>query len=132
MLLECFCCVLFFLFFMSSRRRHTRCALVTGVQTCALPICFAGLDLSTAFSISRAFEYELKGSLVRARDTRWGRFLPWIPSDRISNALTWQITSGRSQQTVPAIYLSLQYEHVARQTRYEPESDFALDRKSVV
>src|SRR3546814_14256151 len=26
--------------FVSSRRRHTRCALVTGVQTCALPICF--------------------------------------------------------------------------------------------
>src|SRR3546814_10824443 len=25
--------------FLSSRRRHTRCALVTGVQTCALPIC---------------------------------------------------------------------------------------------
>src|SRR3546814_1126545 len=25
-------------FFVSSRRRHTRCALVTGVQTCALPI----------------------------------------------------------------------------------------------
>src|SRR3546814_1612225 len=30
-----------FLFFFSSRRRHTRCALVTGVQTCALPICTA-------------------------------------------------------------------------------------------
>src|SRR3546814_1724928 len=30
--------ICFFLFF-SSRRRHTRCALVTGVQTCALPIC---------------------------------------------------------------------------------------------
>src|SRR3546814_2432150 len=27
-------------FFFSSRRRHTRCALVTGVQTCALPISF--------------------------------------------------------------------------------------------
>src|SRR3546814_10266287 len=26
-------------FCFSSRRRHTRCALVTGVQTCALPIC---------------------------------------------------------------------------------------------
>src|SRR3546814_15148512 len=26
-------------FYFSSRRRHTRCALVTGVQTCALPIC---------------------------------------------------------------------------------------------
>src|SRR3546814_4147191 len=28
----------FSIFFFSSRRRHTRCALVTGVQTCALPI----------------------------------------------------------------------------------------------
>src|SRR3546814_5336113 len=26
------------MFFVSSRRRHTSCALVTGVQTCALPI----------------------------------------------------------------------------------------------
>src|SRR3546814_2686127 len=31
----CYCLIFFF----SSRRRHTRCALVTGVQTCALPIC---------------------------------------------------------------------------------------------
>src|SRR3546814_11424178 len=30
--------VILCLFFFSSRRRHTRCALVTGVQTCALPI----------------------------------------------------------------------------------------------
>src|SRR3546814_7213025 len=30
-------------FFFSSRRRHTRCALVTGVQTCALPIYNAGI-----------------------------------------------------------------------------------------
>src|SRR3546814_1582505 len=35
----CFCVFyIVFLFFFSSRRRHTRCALVTGVQTCALPI----------------------------------------------------------------------------------------------
>src|SRR3546814_5740657 len=38
------CCVFYLIysfidFFFSSRRRHTRCALVTGVQTCALPIC---------------------------------------------------------------------------------------------
>src|SRR3546814_14051666 len=32
---------LFSAFFFSSRRRHTRCALVTGVQTCALPIFIA-------------------------------------------------------------------------------------------
>src|SRR3546814_437459 len=30
--------------FFSSRRRHTRCALVTGVQTCALPISLVLID----------------------------------------------------------------------------------------
>src|SRR3546814_15850791 len=34
----CWLFSLFVFFFFSSRRRHTRCALVTGVQTCALPI----------------------------------------------------------------------------------------------
>src|SRR3546814_5745042 len=35
-------CVYSLFFFFSSRRRPTRCALVTGVQTCALPICRRG------------------------------------------------------------------------------------------
>src|SRR3546814_7905631 len=39
MICTCFFFTAFLIFF-SSRRRHTRCALVTGVQTCALPICF--------------------------------------------------------------------------------------------
>src|SRR3546814_4326779 len=45
-------------FFFSSRRRHTRCALVTGVQTCALPIssphhytCSSGPEHTTRFSL---------------------------------------------------------------------------------
>src|SRR3546814_8709586 len=37
------------LFFLSSRRRHTRCALVTGVQTCALPICGGRSAISAAY-----------------------------------------------------------------------------------
>src|SRR3546814_5497059 len=32
-------CRYVYLFFFSSRGRHTKCALVTGVQSCALPIC---------------------------------------------------------------------------------------------
>src|SRR3546814_7261270 len=35
-------------FFFSSRRRHTRCALVTGVQTFALPICSGGQPCHTS------------------------------------------------------------------------------------
>src|SRR3546814_5954513 len=36
------------IFFFSSRRRHTRCALVTGVQTCALPISHSNRTAGTA------------------------------------------------------------------------------------
>src|SRR3546814_2709049 len=34
---------MYLLFFFSSRRRHTMCALVTGVQTCAIPILLVGM-----------------------------------------------------------------------------------------
>src|SRR3546814_19765952 len=45
------CCADFFIF--SSRRRHTRCALVTGVQTCALPI-WAALDTISFMPLAQA------------------------------------------------------------------------------
>src|SRR3546814_6974338 len=45
----------------SSRRRHTRCALVTGVQTCALPILFADLDRKAA---RRFLRRQYLGALV--------------------------------------------------------------------
>src|SRR3546814_8314273 len=41
-------------FFFSSRRRHTRCALVTGVQTCALPISVQGYIKRTPLESFRA------------------------------------------------------------------------------
>src|SRR3546814_9879369 len=52
------------LFFCSSRRRHTRCALVTGVQTCALPICDAADDSALATYRADATDAGI------ARDTR--------------------------------------------------------------
>src|SRR3546814_14113740 len=52
------CChrvlIYLFVFFFSSRRRHTRCALVTGVQTCALPICQQGYLIGSANLSTRA------------------------------------------------------------------------------
>src|SRR3546814_5075367 len=60
--------------FFSSRRRHTMCALVTGVQTCALPIsgilficggAFAGLDKviqQRSESTGIGFSAEMKSS----------------------------------------------------------------------
>src|SRR3546814_6152596 len=48
------------IFFFSSRRRHTRCALVTGFQTCALPI-------SLLNPLKRSHQIE-KRLVVLARD----------------------------------------------------------------
>src|SRR3546814_3889969 len=48
--------MLYVYFFFSSRRRHTRCALVTGVQTCALPILpnFQPLEVPMAAAVNDA------------------------------------------------------------------------------
>src|SRR3546814_8506075 len=55
---------LFFFFFFSSRRRHTSCALVTGVQTCALPIFQAVCEPSV---MSRVLELFVKRGLTPTR-----------------------------------------------------------------
>src|SRR3546814_12500783 len=41
------------MFFFSSRRRHTRCALVTGVQTCALPIYLRAAESRAKEAVAR-------------------------------------------------------------------------------
>src|SRR3546814_7123094 len=48
------CVVSFLYFFFSSRRRHTSCALVTGVQTCALPISARLVDIPIIGETRRA------------------------------------------------------------------------------
>src|SRR3546814_5533997 len=54
------------LFFFSSRRRHTRCALVTGVQTCALPISHDGM----AAGLAGGNDASVAASLMHGRPTR--------------------------------------------------------------
>src|SRR3546814_13306499 len=64
------------IFFFSSRRRHTRCALVTGVQTCALPIYTReiypnGISTSLPYDIQERFVRTIRG-LEQVRITRPG------------------------------------------------------------
>src|SRR3546814_18838769 len=56
-------------FFFSSRRRHTRCALVTGVQTCALPICAAAAQRRRAALLpgEPRLAHAARHALVRGR-----------------------------------------------------------------
>src|SRR3546814_6201424 len=52
-------------FFFASRRRHTSCALVTGVQTCALPICGVGFGVGKS-TLNRWVSHYRPSDLVSA------------------------------------------------------------------
>src|SRR3546814_9302657 len=58
--------ITFFCFFFSSRRRHTICALVTGVQTCALPICFEHLIDIVAHELSHKLGADVVGLCIES------------------------------------------------------------------
>src|SRR3546814_6264204 len=61
--------VFYFIFFFSSRRRHTRCALVTGVQTCALPISLNAQAKSAARSAFESAKQRFFNHLITAMQT---------------------------------------------------------------
>src|SRR3546814_2855844 len=70
--------------FFSSRRRHTICALVTGVQTCALPI-YAAAELVTG----RASAYEdgaAKAVAAEQRALRATQHLDRFQVDEVEHA----------------------------------------------
>src|SRR3546814_2383958 len=86
-ILECTRFYVFSLFFFfSSRRRHTRCALETGVQTCALPICGLWVRTSIDPVIQRAAEEALRDGLVRYDRPRGWRG----PADKIALGEGWE------------------------------------------
>src|SRR3546814_4578462 len=67
--------VLCVVFFFSSRSRHTRCALVTGVQTCALPIFLIVLQSCSIHaptgSAHGKFAQPCRQERVRHRSVKW-------------------------------------------------------------
>src|SRR3546814_2359744 len=61
--------------FLSSRRRHTRGALVTGVQTCALPICRP----EAAYLIERIVETAARETGINPAEIRRRNFVTSFP-----------------------------------------------------
>src|SRR3546814_4448450 len=101
--------MLFFEFVIfSSRRRHTRCALVTGVQTCALPI-WPGMistDLVTLFYLvaSVCFIQALKGLSHPTTSRRGNAFgmagmaIAVLTTAALIVSLAAEGTAGRSEE----------------------------------
>src|SRR3546814_10617921 len=79
--------VVLFCFFFSSRRRHTRCALVTGVQTCALPI-WASMSVSV-IAISTVLPLDPVGGeagVEEAFERRFGLGEARLDEERVDQA----------------------------------------------
>src|SRR3546814_5373846 len=84
-----------FLVFFSSRRRHTRCALVTGVQTCALPICGRPRQSRGKVPWQRCASHDRRATARGS--TRWGRSTrPFVRSEerRVGKEC---VSTGRSR-----------------------------------
>src|SRR3546814_6718035 len=81
------------LFFFSSRRRHTRCALVTGVQTCALPI----------FALANKETLVVAGDLITSEAMKMNATL--LPVDSEHSAI-FQCLAGEEQNPLEKIYLT--------------------------
>src|SRR3546814_14191953 len=60
------------MWFVTSRIRHTICALVTGVQTCALPICPDG---SRHFAYGYGADNPLFCDTAYGANSRWGTLI---------------------------------------------------------
>src|SRR3546814_4849143 len=121
-------------FFFASRRRHTRCALVTGVQTCALPIFLdATTEVNRTLSALPAFgeRIERLGATMEERlksqDEQTGQIL--AATSEIGRALSALPTlGGRADQLIATVGdgLKTQSEH----SNQILEATSEIDRKS--
>ncbi|PSK94594.1 iron complex outermembrane receptor protein [Taibaiella chishuiensis] len=83
---------------------------------------FLGADLTANLRFAKHFEYTLKGSVVRAKNTTDNAFLPMVPADRLEQALQYKY------DPLPFLhesYLQLAHVYVARQNRYDMASEIA-------
>src|SRR3546814_7705736 len=119
---HCIICCLWCTFFCSSRRRHTSCALVTVVQTCALPI-----EITDKLSIDAGVrgEYAKESTILRpigadatkATDLKNEYFLPAV-------TLTYEIEPGmqvrlNGSQTIARP----QFRELLYQPFYDPDTN---------
>src|SRR3546814_9652357 len=90
-------------FFFSSRRRHTRCALVTGVQTCALPISLDRGDFKPLAKGEASLEDGARTlvHVAAASIIRSAGFLPETPSSYIACG------GGRLNETLLAEFTAM-------------------------
>ena len=80
---------------------------------------FRGVDVDVRVKPCSAVEYHLLSGLIWENEQRTGNYLPYIPSMRIDHDVTFQgIRIGKA-----AAWLQIKHRFVAKQTRFNPNSD---------
>src|SRR3546814_18084975 len=116
------CVCVFVLFFFASRRRHTRCALVTGVQTCALPILLAQVERNGV-----KLDVPLLGKISLELAER----MATLQSDAFREA-GGEFNLGSPKQLGVILYEQLKLPVLGKTPKGEPSTAEDVDRKSVV
>jgi iron complex outermembrane receptor protein len=86
---------------------------------------FYGADIAGTYQFFPFLSYRFTGSVVRARNLQDKSHLPFIPSARMAQQLTWTFDPDTNKDS----YLQIGHQQVARQTSYEPGSDYAAPPK---
>src|SRR3546814_6082898 len=82
--------------FFTSKRRHKRCALVTGVQTCALPI-YTTIGLDLAKLVFSVCEQDASCRNLQRKDLRRGALAPWLAQLPAGTIVAMEACSGAHQ-----------------------------------
>lgn len=82
---------------------------------------FFGTSLSGTYRFSEVLSYKFNAALIRARDLGNRKYLPYFPSDRVDQ----YIHLDFQFKNLNSAWIQAGHSFVRRQTRYEPESDYA-------
>src|SRR3546814_7143647 len=99
-------CYFISLFFFSSRRRHTRCALVTGVQTCALP------SQASGFPVRRTYDVQAASWMALPTKTGSGASRA-VTIRRAAGSATVKSTAATERQATDMIAIDRSEEHTS-------------------
>ncbi len=86
-----------------------------------------GVDFSSRMTIIQPLSWELKYSLLRAKNKDKDDWLIRMPADRLQNEFTWNFKEGKK---LTATYMSLEAIYVQKQTRVPGEQDGKQDYKA--
>lgn len=81
---------------------------------------FYGADLRLRYPFLNSLHYDVSASIVRAHNVELDTYLPYIPSARFQQALSWSYLGEKE----PESYLKFAHRFVAKQTQYEEGMDY--------